>query len=228
MSAYDLGDVKGCTSPDRTHRLIPSQFPPLDAFDMAENAEEARAILKLEGWTNDRLSESRLKRLPAKELVFGKPNASVILAAFVHGSPNGLRFSSPYLGAWYASSSVQTAMAEVTNGLRRELSLSALPEITQVYREYTAKQDGNFVDIRDGHDDLHNPDVACYANTQTFGEAVRASEWHGIAYRSVRDPDGQNWVSYRPSRINDALQARHFKVKLGLTGKVFVEELHAN
>ncbi|MDP2699741.1 RES family NAD+ phosphorylase [Thalassospira sp.] len=225
MSAFDLDDVKGTTAPDRTHRIIPSRFPPLDAFDMAETAEDARAILELESWTNDRLSESRLKRLPAEELVFGRPNASVVLAAFLHSSPNGLRFSSPYLGAWYASSTIQTAMTEVTNGLRRELSLSELESITQEYREYTAKLDGNFVDIRDDHDDLHNPDVACYPTTQTFGEAVRASDWHGIAYRSVRDPDGENWVSYRPSQVNNVLQARHFRVKLGREGKVFVEEL---
>ena len=39
-------------------------------------------------------------------------------------------------------------------------------------------------------------------------------------------PELKKWVSYRPSQITDALQARQFKVKLGLSGKVFVEELH--
>jgi|TARA_B100000519_G_C14259916_1_gene447128 hypothetical protein len=228
MSAYDLNDVARSEAPDTTHRLIPSRFPPVDAFDMAETEEEARAIIELEGWSNDRLTASRLKLLPDDELVYGRPNTSVVLAAFLHGSPQGLRFSSPYLGAWYASSTIETSMTEVMNGLRRELSLSALESITQEYREYHAHLDGEFADIRDGYDELHDPDVSCYPKTQEFGEAVRASDLQGIGYRSVRDPDGENWVAYRPSQINDVVQARHYRTKIGRDGKVFVEHLEIN
>tara|TARA_R110001583_G_scaffold193295_1_gene361351 strand:+ start:1180 stop:1857 length:678 start_codon:yes stop_codon:yes gene_type:complete len=225
MSDFNPATATGVPAPTPTYRLIPSRFPPVQAFDMAESADDLQAILDLEGWTNDRLSGPRLHRLPEREWVFGRANASVIMAAFLHGSPKGLRFSCPYLGAWYASSRLETAMLEILNGLRGELASSSLTSLTQEYREYTAELNGSFVDIRGGFSELHDPDVACYPMTQAFGEDVRASTFAGIAYNSVRDPDGENWVAYHPSKILSVTQARHYRIVLRSTGKVFVEQI---
>ncbi|KKL18867.1 hypothetical protein LCGC14_2471200 [marine sediment metagenome] len=116
-------------------------------------------------------------------------------------------------------------MTEVLSGLRRELSRSALTEKTEEYREYLARLDGSYVDIRGDRPDLHHPDPARYPETQGFGEAVRASDMAGICYDSVRHPGGENWVGYRPRLIGDVRQARHFRVVLRLTGKAIIETL---
>lgn len=212
-----------CAPRGRTHRLIPSRFPPVQTFEGVTAPRDLAAVLELEGWTNDRLVVHRLRRLPRHEWVYGIPNASVVMAAFLHGSPAGLRFTSPDLGAWYASSTVETALIEVLNGLRRELSLTELEEKTEDYREYTAELGGTFLDIRGRHPELHDPDG--YAASQPFGERVRASARSGIAYDSVRDPAGENWVCYRPTRIRDVVQARHFRARVPVTGRVIVEKL---
>lgn len=213
------------TAPDRTHRLIPSRFPPVNTFEAVTRAEDLEAVLELEGWTNDRLVASRLKRLPRTEWVYGRPNASVVMAAFLHGAPQGTRFAGADLGAWYAATALITAMTEVANGIRREIFLSALQQKTEDLREYTARLEGSFVDIRGARPDLHDPDPATYPVTQAFGRSVRSSPNAGIVYDSVRHAGGTNWVSYRPSMVLDVLQGRHFRLTVPQTGKVYLTQL---
>lgn len=212
-------------APERTHRLIPSRFPPVSAFEGVTRPEDLEQVFELEGWTNDRLVATRLKRLQRSEWVFGRANASVVMAAFLHGAPQGTRFTGPDLGAWYAASAIETAMLEVANGIRREIALSALQQKTEELREYTARLGGNFVDIRGARPDLHDPDPATYPATQTFSQQVRAGPHAGIAYDSVRHPTGANWVSYRPSLVADVLQGRHFRVVVPQSGQVHVSVL---
>ena len=208
------------TAPDQTHRLIPSRFPPINAFETVAQPGDLEAVLELEGWTNDRLVASRLKRLPRSEWVYGRPNASVVMAAFLHGAPHGTRFAGPDLGAWYAASELITAALEVANGIRREIALSSLEQKTEELREYTARLHGDFVDIRGARPDLYDPDPATYPISQGFGRSVRTGPHSGIAYDSVRHPGGVNWVAFRPSRISDVIQARHFRLVVPQTGKV--------
>ena len=42
------------------------------------------------------------------------------MAAFLHAAPEGGRLNGPHLGAWYATASLTTAVAEVAHHLRRE------------------------------------------------------------------------------------------------------------
>lgn len=213
------------TAPDRTHRLIPSRFLPVDTFEAVTRAEDLEAVLELEGWTNDRLVASRLRRLPRTEWVYGRANASVVMAAFLHGAPQGTRFAGPDLGAWYAATALVTAVTEVANGIRREIFLSALQQKTEDLREYTARLEGSFVDIRGARPELHDPDQAAYPITQAFGRSVRSSPNTGIVYDSVRHAGGTNWVSYRPSMVLDVLQGRHFRLTVPQTGKVYLSQL---
>jgi hypothetical protein len=214
-------------APERTHRLIPSRFPPIDAFETVTSAGDLEPVLELEGWTNDRLVAPRLKRLPESEWVYGRANASVVMAAFLHGAPQGTRFAGPDLGAWYASSALETSVLEVVSGIRREIALSALEQKTEELRQYIARLEGAFVDIRGTRPDLHDPDPANYPASQVFGRSVRTGPHDGIAYDSVRHVGGVNWVSYRPSRVQDVVQARHFRVVVPRSGKVVVEKMHA-
>jgi hypothetical protein len=214
-------------APERTHRLIPSRFPRIDAFETVTRPQDLEGVLELEGWTNDRLVATRLRRLPRAEWAFGRPNASVVMAAFLHGTPHGTRFAGADLGAWYAASALETSVLEVVNGIRREIALSALQQKTEELREYTARLEGDFVDIRGGRSDLHDPDPGVYSSTQVFGRKVRSGPHAGIVYDSVRHSGGTNWVAYRPRGIQDVLQGRHLRAVVPLSGKVHVTDLNA-
>lgn len=214
-------------APERTHRLVPSRFPPIDTFERVANPSDFEGVLELEGWTNDRLVETRLRRLPKTEWVYGRPNASVVMAAFLHSAPQGTRFAGPDLGAWYAASALETSALEVANGIRREIALSALEQKTEELREYAARLEGDFVDIRGTRSDLHDPDPASYQLTQAFGQSIRASSYDGIVYNSVRHPGGVNWVAYRPSKVQNVRQVRHFRLVVPYSGKVTVEKIPA-
>ena len=169
--------------------------------------------MELAGWTNDRLVPERLGRLPKEDWVHGRPNASVVMAAFLHVSPTGSRFNGPDLGAWYAAADLRTAAAEVGHHLRREAVASRRRELRRTYRSYSARLDGDYLDIRDRRTerpDLYAPDS--YAVSQRFGEAVRAGDGDGILFASVRLAGGENVAAYRPRNVLDVTQADHFEI----------------
>lgn len=197
-------------APQPSHRLIPSQFPPIGLFDTVATTADAEAVMELAGWTNDRLVRQRLARLPQEEWVFGRANSSIVMAAFLHAAPSGSRFSGPDLGAWYAAASLATAVAEVGHHLRREALARGLETARRKFRSYTARLDGSYRDIRSSEPELHASDS--YAAGQAFGEGLRAGGEDGVLYDSVRHRGGSNVCAYRPSKVLDVVQAEHFEV----------------
>lgn len=218
---------KSGAAPYPSHRLIPSRFPPIGLFDTVARAADLEAVMELAGWTNDRLVVERMRRLPQHEWVFGRPNASIVMAAFLHAAPDGSRFNGPELGAWYAAASVHTAIVEVAHHLRREAAARRLPELSRTYRGYTARLAGRFRDIRGRQRDL--PEVYAsddYAAGQRFGEALRTAGTDGIVYDSVRHRGGVNACAYRPSKVQEVTQAAHFDVRVEADRKqITVHEL---
>ncbi|BCP51810.1 hypothetical protein K32_04270 [Kaistia sp. 32K] len=210
-----------------THRLIPSRFPPISAFEDVASADDLAAVLELEGWTNDRLVAERAARLPRAEWVYGRPNASVVMASFLHTPPTGLRFSGGALGAWYGALSVETCIAEVSHHLRREMLRSGADRFVTTYRAYTARIDGaGYVDTRGMAE--NRPDLyarADYAAPQAFGEAIRAEGGDGILYDSLRHRGGVNVCAYRPSKIQEVTQAGHLELTVRTEGKIVARRL---
>ncbi|MBP2306273.1 RES family NAD+ phosphorylase [Azospirillum melinis] len=208
--------------PHPTHRLIPSQFPPIPAFDSVTRPDDLEAVMELEGWTNDRLVQERVARLPREQWVYGVPNASVVMAAFLHAAPAGGRFNSGELGAWYGAWALKTAIAEVAHHLKREAVHRRLPEMRLTYRLYTARLAGDFVDIR--NQSAARPELYAagdYHASQVFGEEVRrAGQVNGIAYDSLRHSGGVNTVAYQPRQILEVTQADHFDVTAPADGAV--------
>lgn len=212
---------------DKTFCLIPSRFPPINLFETVSTADDLAAVMELEGWTNDRLVAERVARLPRNEWVYGIPNASIVMASFLHAAPGGLRFSGRELGAWYASMALDTAIFEVAHHLRREAHRSGAKEMRGQYRTYSAMLDGFYEDIRGQqavHPDLY--DLIDYTAGQAFGEAVRCSG-DGIVYDSVRHVGGINVVAYRPRKIRDILQCEHYELTVPLTGRIIARRLSA-
>ena len=202
-------------APYPTYRLVPSQFPPIGLFDTLSTAADLLITMELVGWTNDRLVAQRLARLPQQEWVYGRSNASIVMASFLHTNPTGTRFNSPDLGAWYAAAEIRTAAAEVAHHLRREGVARNVPEQTQVYRSYTARLDGSYLDIRGQQSE--RPDIYAsdrYDASQQFGEAVRRAGGAGILYSSLRRRGGTNIVAYRPTDVLNILQTDHFEIRV--------------
>ena len=197
----------------QTWRLIPSQFPPIPAFDNVASANDLAAVMELEGWTNDRLVRERLARLPNDQWVYGRPNASVVMASFLHASPDGARFSRPDLHAWYASINVDTAIAEVAHHLRRAAWHAGKRTYTNDYRTFVAILLGDYDDLRGRQAEL--PDLYRgndYTASQAHGEQRRADGADGIIYDSVRLSGGTNVVAFKPPNVIDVTVADHWRI----------------
>jgi hypothetical protein len=177
--------------------------------------------MELEGWTNDRLVAERVARLLKPDWVYGVPNASVVMASFLHAAPSGLRFTSADLGGWYAAFDRRTAIAEVAHHLRREAVNMRVPSLTLQYRTYSALLAGEYRDIRgqrDEHPEFYRSDS--YAASQAFGEEVRSTGGEGIMYDSVRHVGGTNVVAFRPKNVRDVVMGTHYEVMVPVRGKV--------
>lgn len=200
-------------SPRPAHRLIPSQFPPIGLFDTVATAADLAAAMELVAWTNDRLLADRLARLPRSEWVYGVSNASIVMAAFLHVAPGGMRFNGPELGAWYASDELRTAAAEVGHHLRRETVARGKATMTRTYRGCATTLLGNYLDIRGQQ--TARPEVYAsdrYDAAQKLGEQVRASGGAGLLYDSLRRRAGSNVVAHRPGNITDNVKTDHFEI----------------
>lgn len=205
--------VPDVEAPQPSHRLIPSRFPPVGLFDTVTRAADLEAVMELAGWTNDRLVAERIARLPRREWVFGRANASIVMAAFLHAPPGGTRFAGPDLGAWYAAARLETAVAEVGHHLRREAVARRKSDLTRRYRAYQARLDGRYRDTRAMAAEM--PGIYAsddYTRSQAFGENLRKSGADGLVYDSLRHAGGVNVVAYRPTKVLDVVQAEHLEV----------------
>lgn len=201
------------SAPRPAWRLIPSKSPPIGLFDTVATGADLAAVMELVGWTNDRLVVDRIARLPQAERVFGVPNASIVMAAFLHIAPGGMRFSGPDLGAWYASDDLRTAAAEVGHHLRRETLARNMATMTRIYRAYSTTLRGDYLDIsgREAeYSDVYAGDR--YEASQALGEQLRASGGAGLIYDSLRRRTGTNVVAHRPRNIADIVQTDHFEI----------------
>lgn len=147
--------------------------------------------------------------------VYGRPNASIVMAAFLHVASSGMRFNGPELGAWYASAEIATAAAEVGHHLRREAIARNVPEMRRIYRTYSATLLGDYRDIRGlqaEHADAYAPDR--HDGGQRFGEVIRNAGRVGILYDSLRRRGGGNAVAYQPPNITDVVQADHYEISV--------------
>ncbi|MGR9557268.1 hypothetical protein BAE36_12640 [Rhizobium leguminosarum bv. trifolii] len=205
-------------APRPSYRLIPSQFPPIGLFETVTRVADLEAVMELVGWTNDRLVADRIQRLPEDQWVYGVANASIVMAAFLHVAPGGMRFNGPDLGAWYAADDLRTAAAEVGHHLRREALARGVATMARTYRSYSANLIGDYLDIR-GEERLrpHVYDGTSYAASQVLGEEVRSSGGAGILYDSVRLKGGVAIVAHRPRNIRDVVQADHFEITISAT-----------
>lgn len=200
------------------HRLVPSKFPPIGVFDAVATPEDALAAMRLEGLTNDRLQISirRAALFPKEDWLVGQAGAQAVMAAFLHASADGGRFTGPALGAWYSARSLETAISETKFHSSKRIVASAGLNLhaTIAMREWTHTFDARFVDLRGARErfvELYDPDS--YTKSQPFGERVRANGGAGIVYDSVRHSGGTCLVMYRPRMVAPVKQGVHLEYR---------------
>jgi hypothetical protein len=182
-------------------------------FDTVATPADLATVMALVGWTDDALVAERVARLPREDWVFGRPNASVVMGAFLHPPAGGGRFNDPVLGAWYAAGDLETAAREVGHHLWREAVATRKATMTRQYSAFEARIDGLFLDIkgeRATRAEAYHPDD--YGPSQIFGNPVRAAGGSGIIWDSLRHRGGVCVVSYRPGMILDVIETRQLEL----------------
>jgi len=193
------------------YRIIPSRVPPIGLFEAVADPADLEAVFRIEAMTNDRLREEvgELTLVPAEDRVAG-PGTSPIMAAFTHLNLAGDRFTDGSYGVFYASLTIETAIAETMH--HRTRFLEATEELAQEIdmRVYAVDLDADLHDIRamrDSHPGSYHP--TSYAMSQELGRALRDAGSDGVVYRSVRDEGGECAAVFRPRLLSNCRQERH-------------------
>jgi hypothetical protein len=182
---------------EKTFRLIPSRYPPIDLFERVADVADWEVIALIEGLTNDRLREEMgdIALVPVSERLTG-PGASPIMAAFTHvGFPS--RFSDGSFGVYYASDGFDGALREVLHHRKQFLERTSEPKTSFDLRTYIGRIDAHLHDVRGDWPLVHDP--ASYVHSQQLARETRDSGSHGIVFDSVRSPRAANIAVFRPS-----------------------------
>ena len=141
---------------------------------VGRSAEEltalARDLAEIEGSTSARLNAqfARSNLFPS-----ARPHAHFVNAAFAYWRPRERnRFNDAGFGAWYAAFETDTAIAEVTFHIARELERVQDWHATVEWSEMWASFAGAFVDLRTSH-------PRPYASIRISPSAIRpGTRWH--------------------------------------------------
>lgn len=196
------------------HRLVRSCFPPTGILDTISEPDDLEAITELENLTNDRLASQfgNIFFLPKEDWVVGVPNATVIMAAYCYPRPFGGRFNDSSLGAWYASFKLETAFKELTFHIKKELQ--EVKQFTPIeLRQYLSDFKDHFIDARaDNWKVLGIYADDCYTESQKFAQEHRLKGAAGIIYNSVRDNGGSCIACFKPKKVLNVRQGKHFRI----------------
>jgi RES domain-containing protein len=178
---------------------------------LADDPAALADLVRLEGATSGRLrtQQAGLEGLSSRELVFGRTGWTFINAAFSYTRDGGNRFNDGSRGAWYAGFTAETALAEVSFHLGRELAAVGRFDNTTDYAELLADFIGPFHDIRQSPPDspcLHPEPEVGYPAGQALARDLAGRSSNGIVYPSVRHPGGTCLVAFRPDLVQNVRQ----------------------
>lgn len=195
-----------------TIRLISTAYVAEPALSPLYDTEEERQILEaLEGRSSARLVPTRMPvgvdpvELLTPAAGFGH---TYVNAAFCYVKPAGNRFNDGTRGAWYAgigAGAADTARAEVTFHLTRELDNVGIYENVTAYRELVAGVIGPFHDLRgrEGEPALSADVAVAYPAGQTLARGIFGAGGNGVIYPSARRKGGTCLAAFRPHLIQN-------------------------
>jgi RES domain len=193
------------------YRIIPSRFPPINLFERVTDPADLETVLKIESMTNDRLRDEvgALNLVPPEDRISG-PGTSPIMAAFTHLPPYGSRFTDGSFGVFYAGRTLDTSIAETKHHREAFLRATSEPRIELDMRVYAVDLDTMLHDIRGMKDTMAEVyDPSSYAASQALAIEIRTSGSSGLAYDSVRNPDGECVAIFKPRVLSNCRQERH-------------------
>lgn len=194
-----------------SYRIVPSRFPPVGLYDRVADPADLEAVFAVENLTNPRIRQEagEISLVPLEDRVSGD-GTTPIMAAFTHLNPEGSRFSDGTYGVYYASRSLDTAVAESRYHSERFLMRTNEEPIELDMRTYLADLIGDLHDIR-GRKDLgaiYDPNN--YSASQALGRELKAINSYGITYDSVRNPKGECSGVLRAPVLSPCIQGEHF------------------
>ncbi len=195
------------------HRIVASRMPTIHLFERVADPADWDALYKLESMTNPRIRNEigELTLVPVADRVSG-PNASVVMAPFTHLSPQGTRFTDGHFGAYYASESIDTAIAETRFHRENFLRATSQPPLELEMRCYLADVACDLHELRGRRVELPNVyDPQSYAASQKLGRLLRDAGSNGIAFDSVRRDGGECVAIFRPRLVQNVRQSVHLR-----------------
>jgi RES domain len=195
------------------HRIVASRMPTIHLFERVADPADWEALYKLESMTNPRIRNEigELTLVPVADRVSG-PNASVVMAPFTHLSPQGTRFTDGHFGAYYASESIDTAIAETRFHRENFLRATSQPPLELEMRCYLADVACDLHELRGRRVELPNVyDPQSYAASQKLGRLLRDAGSNGIAFDSVRRDGGECVAIFRPRLVQNVRQSVHLR-----------------
>jgi len=175
----------------------------------------------LQALTDDRLSgaHGRENGISLADHVTGGRDADTVMAAFLHPSLQGGRFTGTALGAWYAAfdleSAIHDAVGRHTRCLRaaedlfpatiRLQAVSSTPEM-----KLCDLQNWSPSPTSDAPSDTHA--------TQRLGEALRREDVDGLLYHEEGDRAGERVVVFRPRVLVPLHKGDHYEIKWDRSG----------
>lgn len=197
----------------RTHRIIRSQFPPIDLFEDIADPADWDAILSAESKTNARVAQSvgMLDLVPEERRVAGT-GASWAMAPFVHTSTDRpSRFTDGSYGVYYAGDQVEVALFETIHHHGKFMAAtSEAPGWTSDFRELIGSLDADLHDVSNTPQFEELYDSEHYAIPQQLAADLRAKASNGILYKSVRFPDGMAVALFWPDVAGIPQQGQHY------------------
>lgn len=195
-------------------RIISNRFPPIHFFERIADPADWEVLLELESLTDPSALDSvgNLAVVPVADRITG-PGAGRVMPSFTFLDQNyaGSRFSNSQFGAYYASSDLETAIAETVHQreqFMREHDIIKAQELDQLV--ILADISGEFHDIRDLTAQLLEVyQLNDYAASQALATRLKNDNSNGIVYQSVRFKAGECIAVFRPTVVSNAREERH-------------------
>ena len=194
----------------RTYRIIRSIHPPIDLFEDIADPRDWEALAAVEEKTNPRVRGliGDIGKVPKHRRV-GGPNASYLMAPFVHSSPlRPGRFTDGSYGLYYAGDSEDVAIAETIHHHQRFMAATReAPGWTSDFRVLVGAVDADLDDVGSVPGALDPDD---YSASQALGRQLRAAGSDGVVYPSVRRAGGWCIGIFWPNVIPIPVQGAHY------------------
>ncbi len=198
-------------------RVIASRYPPINLFErLTADPAVWDALIALEELTNPRVRDEvgEIALVPPDERVSG-PGAGYVMAAFTHINPRGSRFSDGGFGVYYAAAALETAIAETVFHFEVFARDSGDPARSEDMRVLVGTVAAEFEDVAalPPADQRAVLDPVSYAASRAYGKQCRADGANGVAYPSVRHPEGHCLGAFRPRSVGLPHQERHLRYR---------------